>query len=157
MILCSLFYIPYEPMSRRGETGARLLQVKFAMRMLEEAHGMSIGEQLRCISGGANLQEKWELLVSNNASLLGRDPSRICEWLCYDGWGNRFNVEFKTNLLSRKVSQELRQALRNSGFDVMIWSSGPNGTNDFGYKDDIVLFFVNWGNPGRSKNIIKKD
>jgi hypothetical protein len=59
----------------------------------------------------------------------------IREFLCRDAWGHPFKVDFKTNL----VAHEASAALLNGTFDLVVWSSGPNGSNECGYGDDLVL------------------
>jgi len=112
----------------------RLKYVEYAIRTLEKENQATIADQLREISGGENLQEKWEILLIGNALKLETDANDIRRSLCLDYWGNRFNVDFKSNLTASTVTT----ALARSPFDVVIWSSGENGTNEFGKGDDVV-------------------
>lgn len=105
------------------------------MQILQEANHATIPEQLSEISGGTNLQDKWELLLVDDAGRLEMESKDIREVLCRDAWGNRFNLDFKTNLVASGASA----ALLNSTFDLAVWSSGPNGSNEFGNGDDVVL------------------
>jgi hypothetical protein len=113
----------------------RLKEVQYAVRTLEDANHETIAGQLREISRGSTLQEKWEILLWDNAAKLDIRTNTIRQSLCFDYWGNRFNVELKANLGSETISKALSQ----SPFDVAIWSSGANGTNEFGNGDDVVL------------------
>lgn len=71
----------------------------------------------------------------DDAGRLEMESKDILEVLCRDAWGNRFNIDFKTNLIPRGASA----ALLNTSFDLVVWSSGRNGTNEFGNGDDVVL------------------
>jgi hypothetical protein len=119
----------------RKSTEIRLKNVERAIRLLEEANHATIAEQLRGISGGTTLQDKWELLLVDDAGKLEMESNNIREVLCRDAWGNRFNLDFKTNLVASGASA----ALLNSTFDLIVWSSGPNGSNEFGNGDDVVF------------------
>lgn len=119
----------------RKSTEIRLKNVERAIRLLEEANHATIAEQLRGISAGMTLHDKWELLLVDDAGRLGMESKDIREVLCRDAWGNRFNLDFKTNLVASGASA----ALLNSTFDLAVWSSGPNGSNEFGNGDDVVL------------------
>lgn len=119
----------------KKSTEIRLKNVERAIRLLEEANHATIAEQMRGISSGTTLQDKWELLLVDDAGRLEMESKDIREVLCRDAWGNRFNVDFKTNLTTRGASA----TLLNSTFDFVVWSSGPNGSNELGNGDDLVL------------------
>jgi hypothetical protein len=124
---------PYTPAPKAG-TIARLKNVHRAIQVLEEANRATIGEQLRGIPGDATLQRKWELLLLDDAGTLEMEAKDIREFLCCDGYGNLFNVDFTTNVVAHRASP----GLTNTACDVVVWSSGRNGTNEFGNGDDVV-------------------
>jgi hypothetical protein len=64
----------------------------------------------------------------------GIDRKFALEQWCHDGYGNLFNVDFKTNLVARGAPPPLT----NISLDVLVWSSGANGTNELGNGDDIA-------------------
>lgn len=108
------------------------------MWLLEEKNQATISEQLLGISGGTTLQDKWERLLVEEAGWVRMEPEEIRKAFCFDAWGRRLNLDFKTNLVAKGASASL---LSNT-FDVVIWSSGPNGTNELGNGDDIDIVFT---------------
>lgn len=118
----------------KAATVSRLKHVYSVIQALEEANHATIGEQLRGISGDAPLQRKWELLLLDDAGRLEMEAKDIREFLCRDGYGNLFNVDFRTNV----VAHGAVPALTKTAYDVVVWSSGRNGTNEFGNGDDVV-------------------
>jgi hypothetical protein len=58
----------------------------------------------------------------------------VREFLCGDAWGNRLNVDLKTNLVARGASA----ALLNTDFGSIVWLSGSDATNEFGDSDDVI-------------------
>lgn len=67
-------------------------------------------------------------LIANDENLeaVSKNLSKI------DAWGNQYNVEWRTNIVSI-VSPML---LKNEN-ELLIWSSGANGINEYGNGDDI--------------------
>jgi hypothetical protein len=132
-----VFLVSCSPSAKapKKNTEIRLKYVERAIRLLEEANHTTIGDQLRGISGGTTLQDKWELLLVDHAGRLKMESKDIRDVLCRDTWGNRFNVESKTNLITHGASR----ALLNASFDLVVFSSGPNGSNEFGNGDDVVF------------------
>ena len=125
----------------KAVTVSRLKNVQRAIQVLEEANRATIGQQLRGVSGDT-LQRKWELLLLDDAGRLQMEDKDIREFLCRDGYGNLFNVDFTTNVVAHGASP----GLTNTACDVVVWSSGRNGTNEFGNGDDVV-----WSPPTASK------
>ena len=117
------------------QTTLRLKHVYYAMRVLEAENRLPIGEQLRQVSEGTTLEEKWAFLLIDSVGSPEMKPKYIKEQLCRDGYGNLFNVNFKANLTAGGASSVLKQ----TSFDVVVWSSGRNGINEFGNGDDVVL------------------
>jgi hypothetical protein len=126
----------------KAATVSRLKNVCSTIQVLEEANHTTIGQQLRGIAGDATLQRKWELLLLDDAGRLQMEEKDIREFLCRDGYGNLFNVDFTTNVVAHAGSA----SLTNTPFDVVVWSSGRNGTNEFGNGDDVV-----WSPPTPNK------
>lgn len=52
-----------------------------------------------------------------------------------DGWGRAFNILSRSQLADQKVGGDL---LQNSG-EILVWSSGRDGTNHFGRGDDVTV------------------
>ena len=108
-----------------------LKSVQRAIQVLEEINHSNIAQQFLAVSAGRSPQEKWELLLRNNALSLGISD---IEFFCRDAWKRRFNVDVKTNLPAHADP-----GLVNSTFGLVVWSSGANGVNEFGGGDDVVL------------------
>lgn len=111
------------------------MNIEGVIRALEETNHTTIAEQLRAIPAGMTLGDKWEPLLIDNAAKLEMNPKEIQEFLIRDVWENRFNLELETNL----VAQGASNSLLNTPFDLVTWSSGPNGKNELCNGDDIVL------------------
>jgi len=60
---------------------------------------------------------------------VGSDP------LVLDAWGHPVNIVARTNLPEGDL---LANSLRAKTNSIIIWSSGPNGVNEYGHGDDIV-------------------
>jgi hypothetical protein len=136
-ILCVMaFWIIYPPSTKapKKSTELRLKNIEKAIRLLEKENHATIGEQLRYFTGGDTVQKKWELLLVDDAGRLEMSPRDIRNFLCRDAWGNSFNVELKSNL-TNGVSFKMTGG---SISDIVIWSSGPDGINQFGGGDDII-------------------
>ena len=58
-----------------------------------------------------------------------------------DPWGHPFNVD----VVSRFPCEDMREALLESSPNgIAIWSSGPNGVNEYGDGDDILVVTKTW-------------
>lgn len=55
-----------------------------------------------------------------------------------DAWGNPLNLMWRSNALKSNVSD----GLTKKNLPVLIWSSGPNGSNEYGRGDDVYLNFT---------------
>jgi len=53
-----------------------------------------------------------------------------------DGWGKPLQIMCKTNLQNRAM---ISASLLSKTNRILIWSSGPNGSNEFGTGDDVFL------------------
>ncbi len=49
-----------------------------------------------------------------------------------DAWGNLYNVEWRTNMVDI-----VSPMLQENNNELLIWSSGANGINEYGHGDDI--------------------
>jgi hypothetical protein len=114
-------------------TITRIKNANLAIELLEKANHSTISEQLAGVAGGTTLQDKWEQLLVDNVAILKIEPKNVREGLVFDYWGNRFNLDFKSNLVAHQASA----ALLDTSFNFVIWSSGANGTNEFGNGDDV--------------------
>jgi hypothetical protein len=123
--------------ARRVHTVQNLKLVDYVIRLLEDENDSSIGAQLQRIHEGSTLEEKWEHLLVDHGAMLEIDPDdlQVKDRLCRDGFGNLFNLSFKTDIITNGASS----ALKAMPYDVVVWSNGPNGTNELGKGDDIVL------------------
>ena len=61
-------------------------------------------------------------------------PESTADSMFVDPWMRPLNVEWRSSLAGRSVSVKL-MAIRS---DILIWSSGPDGRNDYGLGDDVV-------------------
>lgn len=116
-------------------TISRLKQVYYLMGVLESEKNTSIDQIIREVDGSASAQLNFAKVVVKHHLRQGDSEEDAREQLCQDGYGNTFNVEFKTNLVGRNASTPLL----NTSFDVVVWSSGKNAINEFGNGDDVVL------------------
>ncbi|MEI7729387.1 MAG: hypothetical protein WCO56_07430 [Verrucomicrobiota bacterium] len=130
LVSCS----PPTTVAPKAQTQNRLKNIYHALRILESENHTNIGRLLQN-STETNLQKGLLVLLSNNSQTLGFDPKIIDKKILSDGYGRRFNVEFKTNLLSKFGPTALTEA----GFDVVVWSNGSNGVNENGFGDDVYL------------------
>ena len=135
MILTAASCQPPVTPAPKAQTVSDLTNVFHAMRVLESENRSSVGDQVRRISEGATLQRQWENLLVANAEILGVQPEDIRDQLCLDGYGNLFNVDWRTNVAATGGSSTLTR----TDFDIVVWSSGRDGTNDSGHGDDVVL------------------
>jgi len=119
----------------KAATINKLNRVYHTIRVLESENHLSIGEQLRRITNAITLQDKWTRLVVESMAKDGIDETIARETLCQDGYGNLFNIDFKTSLIAKGAPNKLTGV----EFDVIIWSSGENGINEDGQGDDIFL------------------
>jgi len=114
---------------------SRLKNVYYTMRLLQTDNQQGIVEQLQAVTNTGTLQDKWVRLMREAVAHSGSSSNAAMEQLCYDGYGRVFNVELRTNLIARGASQ----SLTNIDFPVVVWSSGLNGVNEFGFGDDVAL------------------
>ena len=127
-------------------TVSRLRMVYQTIRVFEEKSEFTIGEQLRQVPGSTSLQQSWERLISKR--LISPSKGEILSY-CRDAYGpsssgTLFNMEFTTNVISRGANP----ALTNTGHDVVVWSSGANGINEYGKGDDVVVRYEGeWKDP----------
>ena len=130
LISCS----PPTTPARKVLTRYRLKNAYYTMQVLEKDNRQSIVEQLQNVTNKSTLQDKWVELMVRTAVQSGIQPKTALEQLCHDGYGNLFNVDFRANLVTHMASP----SLTNLTFPVVVWSSGPNGSNELGFGDDIV-------------------
>lgn len=119
----------------KAQTEARLKNAYHTMQLAEDEGRLPILEQLQRITNQTNLQAKWVQLMIATAAQSGIDSNTALDTICRDGYGRFLNVELRTNLISRKASPNLT----NLSSSIVLWSSGMNGLNEWGFGDDICL------------------
>lgn len=103
------------------------------MRLLESDNQNGIVELLQGVTNGPTLQDRWVRLITEAAVHSGIASNTAAKLLCRDGYGNYFNVELRTKLIAEGASPYLT----NINFPVIVWSSGLNAVNEWGFGDDV--------------------
>jgi len=137
LVCIILISMLYSPTTKAPKTSTKIMlkNIYQAILILEKENHLSIGEQLRQVHNGNSLQEKFIILLSNNSEKLCLNPKIIEKQYLYDGYGNHYNLDYKNDFLLKRGNVEAV----NMNFDVIIWSSGKNGINEYGFRDDIYL------------------
>ena len=123
------------PRAPNAETQSGLKQVYYTFRTLEQSRHKSIAEVFEEVKPGASLDDKWKSLVLEIATEERFPPKLFEEQMCKDGYGRLWNIERRSVLIGRGASTNLTKC----AFEIVFWSSGPNGINEFGRGDDVVL------------------
>ncbi len=105
------------------------------MRVLETTDGKGISEELESETNSETVQGKWVDLMLHVARNNGIDRNTAYEQFCHDGYGNLFNVDFQNK---SNYASCVGEALTNSNSSIIVWSSGSNTLNEFGFGDDIT-------------------
>lgn len=129
--------IPIEPKVRPpAKTKAAIELILYEADM----RGVADGEGLRKLLNGATDSvainraiAAWAMADTNLASRVS--VIRVStDGLILDGWGRPLNFALRSAEVPR-ISPALLNQSETSG--LIIWSSGPNGANEFGRGDDI--------------------
>lgn len=120
--------------ARVAQTKSRLKNAYYSLKVLEKEHGTPIETQL-IRAKGKTLHDQFCFLLVSAGQQDGIAPETISRNLCYDGYGNPFNVEFRTNIGSKSASGIVLRAES----ELLIWSSGENGINEYGSGDDVAI------------------
>ena len=119
----------------RAYTQVRLKNCRLVIGLLEREKGVPFFDQLNSSSGKATLHQRWVSLVQHNAKILKIEGTDFQREYGQDAWGRAFNTELGT-----QIRAEGRNAARlEVGGGLCMWSSGPDGINDYGEKDDVVV------------------
>ena len=116
----------------RVQTVYRLKQIAYTLEVLRKEKT----DALSLLVPGANDGKEDRLrqfLMREKTSLQPMQEDDISK-LVTDGWGHSFNLASRADVAIKDPASPL---LRFPG-DILVWSSGPDGTNQFGRGDDVV-------------------
>lgn len=68
-----------------------------------------------------------------------------------DPWGSPFNIDYLTRFPSGAIRDAL---LECSPGGIAMWSSGPNGINEYGEGDDILSVPKTWIRSGKHRSFV---
>jgi len=57
------------------------------------------------------------------------------DWICFDDWGNPYNIGIRGVTMASNIFNSF---FGEDEEDVVVWSSGENGINEYGQNDDIL-------------------
>ncbi|MGO8929639.1 MAG: hypothetical protein ACLQU3_22460 [Limisphaerales bacterium] len=132
VLLGGLLGCSRETPAPRVATVYRLKEIAYTLEVLRKEKP----EALSLLVPGANDGKEDRLrqfLMREKASLQPVQENDIIK-LVTDGWGHPFNLACRADVAMKDRASPL---LRFPG-DVLVWSSGPDGTNQFGRGDDVV-------------------
>jgi hypothetical protein len=115
-----------------AQTVNRVKQIGYTLEVLRKEKP----EALSLLLPGANDGKEDRLrrfLMHEKANLEPMQEGDISK-LVTDGWGHPFNLASRVDVATKDPASPL---LRFPG-DILVWSSGPDGTNQFGRRDDVV-------------------
>ena len=116
----------------RALTALRLKQIAYALEVLRKERPEALLFLVPGVNDGKD-DALWQFLMREKANLQPLREEDIRK-LVTDGWGHPFNLTRRADVATKDPSSPL---LRFPG-DVLIWSSGPDGTNQFGLGNDVV-------------------
>jgi hypothetical protein len=121
------------PASPKTKTRAIINSVRFGIIQVEGRTGRSIEQS---VPHTTNLNESITFLLLRNG-LIDRHLVSSNSLICInDAWGAPLQMIFKSDL-NLKTNDFPR--FRNNTNPVFIWSMGPNGINEYGKGDDVVM------------------
>lgn len=132
VLLVGLLGCFQETPAPRAETLSRLKQIAYTLEALRKERP----EALSSLVPGANDGKEDRLrqfLLHERASLQPLREEDIRK-LVTDGWGRPFNLASRSDVATKDPASPL---LRFPG-EILVWSSGPDSTNQFGRGDDVV-------------------
>jgi len=124
----------HEQPAHKQATVQRLKAVYYRVHQVETNAGGNIADYLKSYPG-ESLQKKFQHMIAASARTNEEEEQLVIKMECYDDYGEPFNVDFRTNLSAHGAAPIILSIKE----DLIIWSSGPNRTNEFGYGDDIVI------------------
>jgi hypothetical protein len=132
VLLAFLLGCSPEAPAPRALTGSRLNQIAYTLQVLgkEKPEVLSL---LRPDMTDGKEDRLGQFLMREKASLQPMQEDDIRK-LVVDGWGHSFNLAKRADVALRDPASPL---LRFPG-DILVWSSGPDGTNQLGRGDDVV-------------------
>jgi hypothetical protein len=116
----------------RALTTSRLKQLGYTLEVLRKEKP----EALSLLVPGTNDGKEdrlMQFLMREKASMQPLHEEDIGK-LATDGWGHPFNLAKRADVATKDPASPL---LRFPG-DILVWLSGPDGTNQFGRGDDVV-------------------
>ena len=132
VLLGGLLGCSLETPAPRALTTSRLKQLAYTLEVLRKEKP----ETLSLLVPGTNDGKEDRLrqfLMGQKASMQPLREEDIAK-LATDGWGRPFNLGKRVDVTAKDPASPL---LRFPG-DILVWSSGPDGTNQFGRGDDVV-------------------
>jgi hypothetical protein len=133
LLLFGMLYNPITP-APSAQTRNQLAQAELALRILEMDKPGYLERLTATAIGSQSTYGLWLKLIDGNLDLFGSEREQVRSFFCVDAWTNEFNVSLKKDLPRGQCSQGLLD--KESPF--VLWSSGPNRSNEFGKGDDVV-------------------
>lgn len=97
-------------------------------------YGVQIANYLsKAVSNGASLEQAFSFTVNNPQRLPDELPVAHSSILT-DAWGSPLIFMWRKEAVQRRASESL---LSGPG-PVLVWSAGPNRSNELGYGDDVI-------------------
>jgi hypothetical protein len=137
MILAVLWGEYYIPRSNapKATTIQRLMLIENAIKSIYNKQEMEIFPKMQ---GKQSDDQEIEMRLWTSIRN-GSDFHELsdADWfrLTTDGWGRRFRVAFRDQLIGINVAP----GLTNHGGAVVAWSKGENGRDEFGMGDDVFI------------------
>jgi len=118
--------------ARRVQTKSRLKHIALILATIrtEKPDALSL---LVPGANGRNEDRLRQFLMREKASLQPLQDDDISK-VVVDGWGHSFNLGSRADVAAHDPAATL---LEFPG-DIVVWSSGPDGINQFGRGDDVV-------------------
>jgi len=120
--------------SKIGDTQVIIRNCYYNIASIEETSGESVRDMVRRATSATNLNTQLATLFK----AMGSDAARLVDAQTdqiLDAWNQPLFVRWRADLDKAAGSPELMIGTN----DLLLWSVGPNGRNDFGYGDDVVF------------------
>jgi len=138
-----LFLVPIycapRPNMSRTLTVNEIHECYTAIRILEDDQRKSLKEIIAKQATTENLNRTFTLLLQTNNLLpspIGGRRTQVISPELVDAWGKPLEIRWREGSMNSRYSF----LETNINSPVIIWSFGPNGTNNFGEGDDVVWF-----------------
>lgn len=127
--------MPFNSPSKELKTQSNIFNIYTALLIIKNNEKLDLDQLLKNIEEdkslsqqlGRFIEKSWRKVFLNDLSFF-KDDHLI------DAWGNPLCVAWRSDI-SLKASINL---LNSVDYNLLIWSSGKNGINEFGYNDDVV-------------------